>query len=311
MQGARHRGFTRVGDVDVHWIELGPSGTDRASAAARTQPPLVLVHGVGDAHITWSKVAPQLAERRRVLLLDLPGHGLSSRPDASYTLAWHAEILAGWMDALELENVDVAAHSYGGGVAQWLLLDTTPRVQRVRRLALVAPGGLGREVGFALRLCAVSSIVERFGQPFMSIGTRIALGFTRKVYCLPDRARLAWMNATPGTARALSRTVKDVIDWRGQRRHFMDRVHEISNLPPIALMWGDRDPMIPHRHAEAMASHLEGTTTTRFLGAGHFPHRERPEDFVRLLDSFLSAPAPRVRHRRPQPEPSFALALDA
>jgi pimeloyl-ACP methyl ester carboxylesterase len=310
MQGTTHRGFTRVDSVDVHWIELGPKSGTAAAMAARTEPPLVLVHGVGDAHITWSKVAPQLAARRRVLVLDLPGHGLSGRPDASYTLAWHAEVLAGWMDALELENVDVAAHSYGGGVAQWLLLDT--KAPRVRRLALVAPGGLGREVGLALRLCAISRIVERFGQPFMSLGTRIALGLTRKAaYGAPDRARLAWMNATPGTARALARTVKDVIDWRGQRRHFMDRVHEIPELPPIALMWGDRDTVVPHAHADTMASHLEGTTTTRFLGAGHFPHRERPADFVRVLNGFLSAPAVRVRHRRTRPAPSLALALDA
>jgi pimeloyl-ACP methyl ester carboxylesterase len=157
-------------------------------------------------------------------------------------------------------------------------------------------------------LCAISSIVERFGQPFMSLGTRIALGLTRDVYGRPDRARLAWMNAAPGTARALSRTVKDVIDWRGQRRHFLDRVHEVASLPPIALLWGDRDTVVPHAHADVMASHLEGTTTTRFLGAGHFPHRERPADFVRVLESFLIAPPPRVRHRRHRPEPGFVLA---
>ena len=105
--------------------------------------------------------------------------------------------------------------------------------------------------------------------------------------------------------------MKDVIDWRGQRRHFMDRVHEIPDLPPIALMWGDRDTVLPHAHADTMASHLEGTTTTRFLGAGHFPHRERPEDFVRVLEAFLSAPAVRVRHRRSRPAPRLSLALDA
>lgn len=48
---------------------------------------------------------------------DLPGHGLSGRPDASYTLRWYAHIMARWFEALHLDTVDVVGHSFGGGVA--------------------------------------------------------------------------------------------------------------------------------------------------------------------------------------------------
>lgn len=132
------------------------------------------------------------------------------------------------------------------------------------------------------------------------------------MYAGTDGARIARMNSTPGTARALSRTVKDVIDWRGQRRHFTDRVHELKDLPAITLLWGDRDTVIPHAHADTMVSHLEGTTTTRFVGTGHFPHRERPEDFVKVLEAFLCAPSARMQHRRRHRAPAtLSLALDA
>lgn len=269
------RQLTRVHGLDLHWVELG-SGR-----------PTVLLHGLSDSHRTWGKVAPALARTRRVLLLDLPGHGLSARPDASYTLDWHAHIVAGWLDALGLDEVDLVGHSFGGGVAQWLLLEHR---KRVRRLALVAPGGLGREVTLGVRLCALP-IVERLGQPFMSAATRIGCQVSGGCFDADESAMLGWMNAMPGTARAMSRTARDVVDLRGQRRHFLDHARSVGDLPPIAIFWGERDPVVPFSHAVETADILEGATITRFARCGHFPHRECGEEFTRALEAFVDAEA--------------------
>src|SRR4029079_19372175 len=97
-------------------------------------------------------MSPLCALRRRVLMRDLPGHGHSGRPDASYELAWHSGIIARWLRVLSLDHAHVARHSFGGGVAQMLLLE---RPLRIRRMALVASGGLGRDVGWVLRLASL------------------------------------------------------------------------------------------------------------------------------------------------------------
>jgi pimeloyl-ACP methyl ester carboxylesterase len=252
-----------------------------------TGRPLVLLHGLNDSHRSWRGVVPALAKTRRVLVPDLPGCGLSGRPDASYSLDWQANVMSAWLDALGLHDVDVVGHSYGGGVAQYMLL---LRPQRIRRLALVASGGLGREVSLELRLASFSRVVEMFGQPFMS---PIAANALRAVggVVTPDEA--AWMsevNATPGTARAFARTVADVIDWRGQTRHFLDRAGEIETFPPVALFWGSRDRVIPHQHAESTRDMLKGAELTTFAGCGHFPHHERPAEFAEAVLSFMDAP---------------------
>src|SRR4051794_6807641 len=77
---------TRANDTSIAWGELGQG------------EPLILLHGLGDSHRTWRRVAPQLSSRFRLLMPDLPGHGLSGRPDAPYTLEWYAETMARWMD---------------------------------------------------------------------------------------------------------------------------------------------------------------------------------------------------------------------
>ncbi len=275
MNLALRQSLVHVEGTDIHWAEMGEGR------------PLVLLHGLADCHRTWSAVAPALARTHRVLMPDLAGHGLSGRPDASYSIDWHAKIIGSWLGALGLDDVDVVGHSYGGGVAQWMLLEHR---ERVRRLALVAPGGLGREVVLGLRMCAIANTVERMGQPFMAPFTRIGMRLAEGGYDREDIELLAWMNAMPGTARAFARTVKDVIDWRGQRRHFLEHAHQVAELPPIAIFWGDHDRVIPSRHGTTMLDMVAGAKLTHFDDCGHFPHRQHAASFVGHLEAFLDAP---------------------
>lgn len=269
-----------VKGIKVHWAELGDPQAK----------PLVLIHGISDSHRSWLRMAPHLAAGRRLLMVDLVGHGLSGRPDASYTLDWHAKMIGAWLESLGLERVDLVGHSYGGGVAQWMLIDYAARI---RRVGLVAAGGLGREVGLPLRLSTLPLIVERLGQPLMAPGTAIALRMIRGARDVADIVHRARMSAIPGSARALARTIRDVVGLTGQVRHFLDKAYDIPELPPIGLFWGDADPVIPHRHAVATAKLLGGAPLWTFEGCGHFPQVERPIDLAKALSDFLEGPESR------------------
>lgn len=265
---------TRVFDTDIFHEEAGQG------------PPLVLLHGINDSHRTWKTVVPELARSRRVLVPDLPGCGLSGRPDASYSLEWQAKVVVAWLEALGIEQADMAGHSYGGGVAQHMLL-VEPK--RIRRLALVAAGGLGRAVAMRLKLASLPLLLELVARPaFVPIIARALrlFGF------LSGEDEQRWyreVNTQPGTGRALARTIRDVVNWRGQTRHFLDRAVEIQQFPPIALFWCTKDSIIPHAHALATLTTLKGAQIITFHGCGHFSHQERPHEFVRALTSFLDS----------------------
>jgi pimeloyl-ACP methyl ester carboxylesterase len=93
----------------------------------------------------------------------------------------------------------------------------------------------------------------------------------------------------PGSARAFARTVRDVIDWRGQRRQFLDHVEDVAGLPPMALFWGERDRVIPCRHAFESTKLLTNVDVTLFSGVGHFPHQQVPAELSRAVLDFLDA----------------------
>lgn len=278
-------GQAHVSDADgtaIAWSEMGAGY------------PLVLLHGFQESHRTWRRVAPRLAESFRVLMPDLPGHGLSGRPDAPYTLTWYARTVSAWMGAIGVEMAHVCGHSFGGGIAQQILLDHRTRVDR---LALVAPGGLGREAGMGLRFVTMpwlgrvlTPFVIRYFLPFVARHARVTFAHTE-----PDEVeRAAAMNRIPGTDRAFQRSVEGVINLSGQRVRTVDRVREVASLPPIALFWGEDDPIIPVKHGRRAFKGSIGVTLTTYPGSGHFPHLDLPLELARDLREFLCDP-----HRPP------------
>jgi pimeloyl-ACP methyl ester carboxylesterase len=133
-------------------------------------------------------------------------------------------------------------------------------------------------------------MVELFGQRFMALGTRMALHGNRAGFSKQDLMELSALNDKPGSARAFARTVRDVIDWRGQRRTFFQRAHELAELPPIAVFWGDRDAIIPASQGRTFAAAVDGVVLRQFEGCGHYLHNEQPIVFVRTVREFLDDP---------------------
>ena len=95
---------------------------------------VVLIHGITSSSLSWVRVAPALADRLRVVAVDLKGHGDSGRPASGYQLTDQAGEVARLCDALGLREPSVIGHSWGGAVA--LILGTT---SRLRRLVLEDP----------------------------------------------------------------------------------------------------------------------------------------------------------------------------
>jgi pimeloyl-ACP methyl ester carboxylesterase len=295
--GETHR--TKVDGTSIAWSEMGAGY------------PVVLLHGVADSHRTWRRTAPWLSRTFRVLMPDLPGHGWSGRPDAPYTLDWYARTIANWMDAIGVAKAHVCGHSFGGGIAQWMLLDNRSRVDR---LALVAPGGLGQDVSLALKVATLPLLGPALSSPVMRlsllVGPRL---FPRSFGDIePDEARiLARMHGIRGTARAFRRSVAGVINLSGQYMQTIERVHEVKSLPLIALFWGTEDSVVPASQSAGFVNRFRGITLACYPGCGHFPQLHTRSEFALDLAGFLSDPFRSPAVLRPRPRESRQHAVGA
>ncbi len=282
-------------------------GYQRAFRLCGEGPALLLLHGIGDNSEAWVPLMPALAERYTVLAPDLLGHGHSDKPRADYSAAAYANGMRDLLDVLGIERATVVGHSLGGGVAAQLVYQYP---QRCERLVLVAPGGVGREVAPLLRLLA-APFAELMLPPLRLPGSRqVARVVTTALrHSRTDLGRDAdeVMRVLDGLPRsesqfAFTRTLRSVVDWRGQVVTMLDRAYLADDMPML-VVWGGHDGIIPVAHAHRIEEELASARVEIFPEAGHFPHHQDPERFLAVLHDFMATTKPakydeRTRRRR-------------
>jgi pimeloyl-ACP methyl ester carboxylesterase len=261
-------------------------------------PAVVLVHGLAGSSTTWKGVLPALAERFTVVAPDLLGHGQSAKPRGDYSLGAYASGIRDLLVALGVERASFVGHSLGGGVAMQLAYQFP---ERCERLALVASGGLGREVTPLLR--AVSLPGAEFVVPvvltsWLRLRAETVGAVLRRVGWRPGSTMTeVWRSYTTLTSRegqlAFVNTVRSVIDAAGQRVSALDRLYLAAAVPTV-IVWGDHDRVIPVKHAYAAQAAMPGSRLEILPGAGHFLPFENSEWFTRTLTDFLDSTSPAI-----------------
>lgn len=298
-----------VSDTDVRIEYHTIHGYRRAYRIAGSGPALLLIHGIGDNSSTWDEVIPILAQHYTVIAPDLLGHGRSDKPRADYSVPAFANGMRDLLVVLGHTKVTVVGHSLGGGVAMQFCYQF-PRF--VERLVLVAAGGVTRQVNPALRLISLPVVHQALSAlriPGVVPGLRVAAKAVTAVPVVPfasvtatpkrlladheDLMRVLGDLADPTACAAFLRTLRAVVDWRGQSVTMLDRCYLTERLP-VLLIWGDEDIVIPYHHAELAHSAIPHSELETFPGAGHFPFRDDPERFCRVVIDFLSRHDPIV-----------------
>jgi hypothetical protein len=90
--------------------------------------------------------------------------------------------------------------------------------------------------------------------------------------------------------------VSAVVDWRGQIVTMVDRAY-LTQAMPMCVIWGTEDAVIPVKHAGIAAEFAPGATVEVIANAGHFPHKDHPQRFVKILDEFIRTHPAAAYHR--------------
>jgi pimeloyl-ACP methyl ester carboxylesterase len=270
-------------------VETGDEsvGIRYLTAGESDDPAVVLLHGIGldAASVSWKYALPHLAREHRVVAPDFPGHGESDEMD-DYTNESYIDVLDGFLGALGIEQVRLVGISMGGAVA---LGHTLRHQETVSRLVLVDSYGLGRDApwrpggaglvrtpgfdgllgaGFALNPLFVASSIE-------GVVVNTPEGFVTDVQ----------QAVGPEAARALGQWQRHEFRACGLRTCYLDRLHELT--VPTLLIHGREDPIFPISWSQRATERIPKSTFTPFETCGHWPPREYPEKFNRVVGDFL------------------------
>jgi pimeloyl-ACP methyl ester carboxylesterase len=259
-------------------------------------PALLLLHGLGCDHTTWAPVMESLARTHTVIAPDLLGHGESDKPRADYSLGGYANGMRDLLTVLGIDRVTVVGHSFGGGVAMQFAYQFP---ERAERLVLVSSGGLGPEVSPAIRAITTPgfhqamSVLAAPGLRHVTTAAMRLLASTgvSQLRDLDEVADIYDSFKDPRKRAAIAHVVRAVVDWKGQIVTMADRAY-LTEAMPMCVVWGAEDQVIPVTHA-SNASALAPTARIEVLpNAGHFPHKDHPERFAKIVRDFIRSTEP-------------------
>jgi pimeloyl-ACP methyl ester carboxylesterase len=276
-------------------------GHRRAYVVRGSGPALLLLHGLGCDHTTWAPVIDSLARRYTVIAPDLLGHGQSDKPRADYSVGGYANGMRDLLTVLGIDRVSVVGHSFGGGVAMQFAYQFP---ERTERLILVGSGGLGPEVSPAIRAITTPGFQQAMGVLTLPgvrhagrAGLRaLAATGIRATRDLAEVAEIYDSFKDPRTRAAIRHVVRAVVDWRGQIVTMSDRAY-LTEAMPMCVVWGRNDLVIPVRHANHAATLAPTARVEIIPNAGHFPHKDHPQRFVKIVNDFIRMNPPASYHR--------------
>ena len=262
---------------------------------AGSGPLLLLIHGIAGSVDNWQEVIEPLAQRHTVVAASLPGHGMSAPSAGDYSLGALAAGLRDLLVALGYERATLVGHSLGGGIAMQFAYQFP---EATERLVLVSSGGLGPEVSLILRAAALPG-AELFIGATAAVGATVGSGLARALAVVGVRPSADVAEVARGYAALVDRdrrtaflaTLRGVVDTGGQRVNAEDRLY-LSEGMPVLIVWGERDPIIPVRHAETAHKAIPGSRLEVFENVGHLPQLEAPGRFVTALERFIAETEP-------------------
>jgi pimeloyl-ACP methyl ester carboxylesterase len=278
---------------ELTYLEL--HGDRIAYRDAGDGPAVLLIHGMAGSSATWQAIIPQLSKKFRVIAPDLLGHGMSAKPRGDYSLGAFAVFLRDLLDELAVDRATVIGQSLGGGIAMQFAHQHRDYCER---LALIGSGGLGPDLSPLLRMLSapgaefVLPIVAP--QPVLNVGNKIGSWLTSAGIRSPRAGQMwdAYSSLSDAqTRRAFLRTLRSVVDYRGQAVSALNKLHIAEGLP-VVLIWGENDRIIPVAHAYAAHDAVTGSRLEVLEGVGHFPHVEAPMAVADILETFIASTTP-------------------
>jgi len=238
-----------VGGHRVHYETEGPDG-GRA---------VVLVHGLGGQAEDWRELAPYLAKAGfRVYLPDLVGYGRSDKPgDFSYSLHDEADVVTGFLYALDLKQVDLGGWSMGGAIAQHV---AAAHPERIKRLLLFDSAGLFILPAWDTRLFTPNSPAELNQMNLrLTPNARPVSGFiARDILRVSDER--AWI---------IHRAIATMLTGQDATDKLLPQLKM-----PVLIVWGAEDKITPLSQGRTMHALVPQSELDVIPGCGHLAPRQ-------------------------------------
>ncbi|MBJ8340860.1 alpha/beta fold hydrolase [Antrihabitans sp. YC3-6] len=264
--------FVELDGNVVHYVDEG-SG-----------PVLLMLHSNPVWSFVYRDVITALRTQFRCIALDFPGFGLSTgAPDYRHHADEHAELLVSFLDHLNLSEVTLIAHGWGGPLGLYaaeqrpglfdrlILTNTWAWPLNGDLFSEVASRGMGNPVGRAL-MRQFNPLVNYF----------IPTAHKRRKVSAAEMVHYRNTTSTPEQRRASAIQPGDLVGARAFFVDLVDRLGPVAKLPTL-IVWGDTDLIFTDKYRKRLERTFPNHSTTVLEGVGHYPMSDAPEEFAAAI----------------------------
>ncbi|MNQ28606.1 Lipase 3 precursor [compost metagenome] len=262
-----------VGDLSIHYYQGGPSDGET----------ILMVHGFGASKDNWLRLARHFTQDYRVIALDLPGFGDSSKPYASYDVGTQVERLAAFTQALQVKKLHLIGSSMGGHISA---LYAARYPEQILSLALLANAGIDSpqksELIERLERGEANPLIVKTAQQFEQL---LAFIFV-EVPSMPERLQQALAERSIANSAHNERVFAQLVSRYIPLEPVLPKIQA-----PTLLLWGAQDRILHVSSIEVMQPLLQRPSVVIMQDCGHAPMLERPEETAEHYQAFLDSVA--------------------
>lgn len=283
--------FLPVGPHKLHYLDENPVG--KAGGVGTSGETLLCVHGNPTWSFYWRHIAQAFRGRHRVVVPDHIGCGLSDKPqDYSYRLADHVANLRLLIERLDLRNITLLAHDWGGAIGMGAAVADPSRFARIVLFNTAA----FRSTRIPLRIAVCRTpVVGAWGVRGLNLFARAALSMaTAKPQRFTKQVRAGYLAPYDSYAHrvAIQRFVEDIPLKPSHPSYAMLQSIE-EGLPKLAavpkmFVWGMQDWCFTPHFLERFLEFYPDAEAHRFADCGHYVVEDAHERIVPLIDSFFT-----------------------
>jgi haloalkane dehalogenase len=264
----------------VHYVDEG-SG-----------PILLMLHGNPVWSFVYREVIAGLRDRFRCIALDFPGFGLSTgAPGYRYLAQDHAELLLSFLDRLDLSELTLVGHNWGGPFGLYAAVQRPDKFERLilsNTWAWPLNGDLTSELfSRGMRNPIGRALMTRFN---LLVNYFIPSAHKRRKLSDAEMEHYRQAMPTPERRHPCAALPGELVGAREFFTDLSDHLSAVENLPTL-ILWADQDPIFTDKYRERLEATFPNHTTTVLRGVGHFLQSDAPAEFNQAIESWWPEPA--------------------
>ena len=273
-----------INNNKIHYVDEGVGQT------------ILFSHAALGSSFMYREFIKTLSHKYRCIALDYPGFGLSEQhDDYRFSIASQSDVLASFVQALNLKNIILFGHDTGGPSAFKVAVDQPERVQGlILTDTIIFPVNEYQKVNRMLIIVGSKFFTELNAYTNLLVRLTFNFGVKTRKLSKPELHQYLRLYASRPRRRRITKMLCSLKDNESTMRHIKNGFETVINSKPCLLIYGEKDPVTELGITDRIHKMMPHSKLHLIDNEGHFPHEGNPLEMCQLIENWMDQLVPQL-----------------